>query len=132
MAYRLRFHDAALDDLQNVPAGRARSLLRAALERLEREGPCIGVRLRGDGRRRFCRISVPEHARNTWRVIYQWPPEPGDPADVIAVWVVREEADDTETNVYHQLDVLLEREGVEVGPWSAGDRRLRCCEDAPA
>ncbi|MBI2766539.1 MAG: hypothetical protein HYX53_11600 [Chloroflexi bacterium] len=77
-------------------------------------------------------MTVAEHAKNTWRVIYQWPPEAGDPADVIVVWVVREEADDAEADVYHQLDVLLEREGVAVGPWSAEDRRLRCCEEAPA
>lgn len=77
-------------------------------------------------------MTAAEHAKNTWRVIYQWPPEAGDPADVIVVWVVREEADDAETDVYQQLDVLLGQEGVAVGPWSAEDRRLRCCEEARA
>lgn len=46
------------------------------------------------------------------------------------VWVVRQESLDPETDVYHQIDVPLGNAGVDVGPWSAADRRLGCCEEA--
>jgi hypothetical protein len=129
MAYRVEFTSDAKEDLRSVKSDRARALIRRALGRLEREGPCIGVRLRGAGRRRFCRISVPEHAKNTWRIVYQWPPPEGDADDLIWVWVVREHAEQPEEDVYLWLDVLLQRGGT-VEPWSATEPRRRCCDES--
>jgi len=128
VAYRLEFTDDAKGDLRSVKSPRARALIRRGLGRLEREGPCIGLRLRGDGPARFCRVGVPEHATNTWRIVYQWPPAPGDPEDVIWVWVVREHTDEPETDVYLWLDIVLRRKGLAVEPWSASEPRRPCCD----
>ena len=77
----------------------------------------MALRLRGAGRGRFCRLSVPEHAQNTWRIVYQWPPPAGEPHDLIWIWVVREHTEQPETDVYRWLDVVLER---RVWPSSPG------------
>jgi len=129
VAYRVEFTTDAKEDLRGVESTRARALIRTALERLEREGPCIGLRLRGAGRERFCRLSVPEHAKNTWRIVYQWPPSAGEPDDLVWVWVVRQHTEQPEADVYRWLDALIEHEGLGVKPWSASEPRRRCCED---
>jgi len=102
LAYRVEFTDDAKTDLRHI-------------------------RLRGTGRDHFCRLGVPEHAKNTWRIVYQWPPQPGDPDDVIWVWVVREHTAQPETDVYLWLDVLVQRSGAAIEPWSAREPRRRCC-----
>lgn len=130
MAYRVEFTTDAKADLRGVESARAHNLIRRALGRLELEGPCIGVRLRGVGRDRFCRFSVPEHAKNTWRIVYQWPPPSGEPDDLIWVWVVREHTEEPETDVYLWLDVLVQRRGVGVQPWRANEPRRRCCDES--
>jgi mRNA-degrading endonuclease RelE of RelBE toxin-antitoxin system len=129
MAYRVEFTSDAKADLRRVESSRARALIRRALERLEREGPCIGVRLRGTGRQHFCRLGVPEHAKNTWRIVYQWPPPSGEPSDLIWVWVVREHTAQPEADVYLWLDILVQRRGAAIEPWSAGEPRRRCCAE---
>lgn len=127
MAYRVDFTDDAKVDLRGVRSARAKRQITEALERLEREGPCIGVRLRGLGRTHFCRLAVPEHAKNKWRIVYEWPPPSDQPDDLIWIWVVREHTEQPETDVYLWLDVLIQRKGSVVEPWSAGEPRRRCC-----
>jgi hypothetical protein len=127
VTYRVEFTDDAMADLRSVKSTRARTQIRVAIARLAREGPCIGVRLRGIGRRAFCRLAVPEHAKNTWRIVYEWPPQSGGPDDLIWVWVVREHTEQPETDVYLWLDMLLQRRGTSVEPWSASEPRRRCC-----
>jgi hypothetical protein len=129
VAYRVEFTTDAEEDLRGVESTRARALIRRAIARLEREGPCIGLRLRGAARGRFCRLSVPEHAQNTWRIVYEWPPTADEPNDLIWIWVVREHTEQPETDVYRWLDVLVARRGVALEPWSATEPRRRCCED---
>lgn len=130
MAYRLEFTSEAIADLRSVQSTRARALIRRALGRLGREGPCIGLRLRGTGRERFCRLGVPEHAKNTWRIVYQWPPPSGEADDLVWIWVVREHIEQPEVDVYRWLDVLIEHEGLSVEPWSSSEARRRCCKDS--
>lgn len=43
--------------------------IEAALEELEKRGPCIGDRLRGSGLDRFCRTPVRTTARQPWRIV---------------------------------------------------------------
>ena len=81
------------------------------------------------GRERFCRLSVPEHAKNTWRIVYEWPPLSGASDDLIWVWLVREHTERPESDVYLWLDALVQRQGVAVEPWSVSEPRRRCCED---
>ena len=63
-----------------------RRAVEAGLQRLEDEGPCIGLRLRGSGFDRFCRYAVPT-VKGQWRIIYEWPAD--DPADnLILVYAI--------------------------------------------
>ncbi len=128
--FKIKFTTEAHDDLYSIRRNaRARGLIESALARLESEGPCIGVRLRGVGRNRFCRLAVPEHAKNTWRVIYQWPPGNRDPDDVIWVWLIKEETPgNPDTDVYAWFDQLLDKHDIRVGPWSGEERRRKCCD----
>jgi hypothetical protein len=130
VAYRVEFTSDAKADLRGVESARARTLIRRAVERLERDGPCIGVRLRGAGRKRFCRLALPEHAKDTWRIVYQWPPRAGEPEDLIWVWVVREHTEQPETDVYRWLDLVVRRKGLQVEPWNSREPRRRCCEES--
>lgn len=128
--FQVKYTNNAEQDLYAIRKNaRARRLIEAALARLSSEGPCIGMRLRGVGRNGFCRLDAPEHATNTWRVIYQWPPAEGEPQDVIWVWMVKEETPtDPETDVYLLFDGLLGRRAIRVGPYRGDEPRRKCCE----
>lgn len=129
MTYRVEFADeaAARDDLKRVPAF-SRRAIEDELARLEAEGPCIGLRLRGSGLDGFCRVAVNTPGNDAWRIVYRWPPDDAGDRDLIEVYFIGKHSKRS-GDIYGRLERYLEKQHASVGEWSAAEQRLGCCDD---
>lgn len=128
MSYRVEFADQtdARDDLRRVPK-HYQGPVRDELARLETEGPCIGLRLRGSGLDGFCRVAVNTRGSDAWRIVYRWPPDDARDRDLIEVYFIGTHS--KRSGVYERLERYLDEQHVPVGEWSAVEQRLGCCDE---